>query len=1220
MFKDVKLIKLIVLSLLMALLFSAPIDAQTDKSQLQPQPFEQSLSNNTDQVLSFNSTNFGLTGPFVLSGEYSKNFGYMLKGSWAQLFLPETAANLVFEYGSKQKRINGTIGQGFFSSNRIKFTAERLWQDIDFDFTSGNVTKMLAQNAFGLTYEFLISEGFFRDINLNASYSKADSKALDAISYFNGDGLFTTNYRNIVGGKDKSINAGIDLHPHRSNNIGLQLNYDALTYLPLYDTTLKNVYGFGVSISLKQLITDRIKLQLSMSNRKIYKDYQTELDFLFPSKKGSLLEFGITGERVTGVTDQPNDNRVLVHARYSIDANLNNEQPKFNLDSNSSDTSLLSWTTNPAVYMQAVLVAKDQANVTYYKPTIMLHEVQAIIGKAIDLSIKQYIKAGYGTIKSVYSSIINLYGLHFFLSSDGKDVRIVGIPKIPPTAILNQHRQINDELRYPVDISVVNSAGQSSSSTFYLNLTSKKPATLVSIAVTPASKSITKGTTQKYIATGTYSDGTKQVITPDAWSSAKTTVATIDSKGLATAVGLGITTISATKDKISGSTDLTVTAATLVSIAVTPTAKSIAKGTTQQYTATGTYTDGTKQVITPDAWSSAKTTVATIDSKGLATAVGLGITTISATKDKISGSTDLTVTAATLVSIAVTPTVQSIAKGTTQQYKATGIYTDGTTSDITTVVNWHSSDSVNAPINNVGLATGNGETPIGMDAVMKATLGTTSGSAAPHGTISGSATLTVTAPVLVSIAVTPASQSIAKGLTQQYTATGTYSDGTKQVITPDAWNSAKTTVATIDSKGIATGVGLGTTTISATKDKISGSTDLTVTAATLVSIAVTPDVQSIAKGTTQQYKATGTYTDHSTSDITTQVKWNSSDSANAPINSTGLATGNGKTPIGMDAKITATQGTISGTAMLTVTDPVLVSIAVTPDVQSIAKGTTQQYKATGTYTDHSTSDITTQVKWNSSDSANAPINSTGLATGNGKTPIGMDAKITATQGTISGTAMLTVTDPALVSIAVTSASQQIFKDETLQYTATGTYTDGSTKNITYDNSTNWSSSATNIATINNNIGDPNKGLASGKGVGTATITATSGAISNYTSLKVVAVTLLCPSAQATSQVCSGTKNCSVTVQDSALRNSYTFSSNSSKNQNTNYQHLRATYNSSSNSLSCSYYVTIPTPSLTLTLKSAPVPVDQNNPFENHTGSSCIFSSGTSDNDCKYMIN
>ena len=81
----------------------------------------------------------------------------------------------------------------------------------------------------------------------------------------------------------------------------------------------------------------------------------------------------------------------------------------------------------------------------------------------------------------------------------------------------------------------------------------------------------------------------------------------------------------------------------LVSIAVTPTNPSIAAGKLQQFTATGTYSDGSHQDLTSSAtWTSSAPAVATINSTGLATAFAVGSTTIQATSGSINGSTGLT--------------------------------------------------------------------------------------------------------------------------------------------------------------------------------------------------------------------------------------------------------------------------------------------------------------------------------------------------------------------------------------------------------------------------------------------------------------------------------------------------------------------------------------------------------------------------------------------------
>lgn len=68
---------------------------------------------------------------------------------------------------------------------------------------------------------------------------------------------------------------------------------------------------------------------------------------------------------------------------------------------------------------------------------------------------------------------------------------------------------------------------------------------------------------------------------------------------------------------------------------------------------------------------------------------------------------------------------------------------------------------------------------------------------------------------LSSIAVTPANPSLALPGTQQFTATGTYSDShTANLTNASVWNSGTTATATISTGGLATGVAAGTSTIS----------------------------------------------------------------------------------------------------------------------------------------------------------------------------------------------------------------------------------------------------------------------------------------------------------------------------------------------------------------------------------------------------------------------
>src|SRR5438874_4956331 len=464
----------------------------------------------------------------------------------------------------------------------------------------------------------------------------------------------------------------------------------------------------------------------------------------------------------------------------------------------------------------------------------------------------------------------------------------------------------------------------------------------------------------------------------------------------------------------------------LLSIAVTPANPSTPKGTTQQFTATGSYSDGSTQDLTGSAtWVSSNPSVATITAGGLASGVAQGTSQINATFGGVTGSTSLTVGPATLLSIAVTPANPSIAKGTTQQFTATGSYSDGSTQDLTNGVSWSSSNMSVATITSGGLANGGAQ-------------GTSQISASSG--VTGSTTLTVAPAALVSIAVTPASPSIPKGTTQQFTATGTYSDGSTQDLTGSAtWVSANTAVATITAGGLATGAAQGTSQISASSAGLTGITTLTVAPATPVSIAVTPANPAIAKGTTQQFTATGTYSNGRAQDMTSSAAWMSSNPAVATITAGGLASGAAPGT----SQISASLGGVPGSTTLTVGPAVLASIAITPANPSIPKGTTQQFTATGTYSDGSTVEMTDSVSWSSSDTSVATITSGGLATS-----ITQGRSTISASGGVTGSTTLTVGPATLVSIAVTPANPSIPKGTTQQFTATGTYSDGSTQDLT----------------------------------------------------------------------------------------------------------------------------------------------------------------------------
>lgn len=188
-----------------------------------------------------------------------------------------------------------------------------------------------------------------------------------------------------------------------------------------------------------------------------------------------------------------------------------------------------------------------------------------------------------------------------------------------------------------------------------------------------------------------------------------------------------------------------------------------------------------------------------------------------------------------------------------------------------------------------------------------------------------------TPPVtLRSVSVTPANPSIALGGTQQFTATGSYSDGSSQNLTASAtWSSATPSVATVSSSGLATSVATGSATISAASGSVTGSTTLTVTAAALVSLAVTPADPTLGyTGATQQFVATGTYTNQSTRNLTNSVTWSSSNTGVATIGPDGFARTAAATGT---AVIRAESGNISGSTTLTLRTATVAGQITFPD-------------------------------------------------------------------------------------------------------------------------------------------------------------------------------------------------------------------------------------------------------------------------------------------------
>ena len=431
--------------------------------------------------------------------------------------------------------------------------------------------------------------------------------------------------------------------------------------------------------------------------------------------------------------------------------------------------------------------------------------------------------------------------------------------------------------------------------------------TLSSLAVTPATPTISTGSTQAFTATGTYAGGSTQNLTSQvAWSSSSTSVATINSTGLATAVNAGSTTISATLGTVAGSTTLTVQTTPL-----TITTASLSGGKLNvAYTATLTASGGT----TPYTWSIASGALPT----GLSLTSGTGV--ISGTPTA-TGTFSFTAMVTAANGQSVTKSLSIIITNVVSIWPGTavpGLVDGGADSPVELGVKFRS--DVNGSITGIrfykaGTNTGTHVANLWTSAGTKLASATFTGE-----TASGWQQVLFSSPVPITantvyvasyhansghysadlnyFATTgvdsPPLHALANGVSG---ANGVYAYGSTSLFPTQTWSTANYWVDVAFNPN---------------------------PPPTLSSLAVTPATPTISTGSTQAFTATGTYADSSTQNLTSQVAWSSSSTSVATINSTGFATAvnAGSTTI------SATLGTVAGNTTLTVqTTPLTITTA-----------------------------------------------------------------------------------------------------------------------------------------------------------------------------------------------------------------------------------------------------------------------------------------------------
>jgi hypothetical protein len=181
-----------------------------------------------------------------------------------------------------------------------------------------------------------------------------------------------------------------------------------------------------------------------------------------------------------------------------------------------------------------------------------------------------------------------------------------------------------------------------------------------------------------------------------------------------------------------------------------------------------------------------------------------------------------------------------------------------------------------------------------------------------------------------------------------------------------------------------------------------------VTAPVLTAIVITPPAATVTSGLTTKFTATGTYSDTSTADITSQVTWATGNTGVATINTVpGVATG---VSVGNTTVTASMNGIASPAANLSVIAPapVITAISISPTTPSVPMGTPVIFTATGTFSNGSSGNISGAVTWSSTNTAVATLNTTGVASALTQ---GITTVTASANGVTSNSAVLTVVAP-----------------------------------------------------------------------------------------------------------------------------------------------------------------------------------------------------------------